>query len=167
VQIAALLGARVIATASSEEKLERVRHMGAQVAVNYAEQDFVSAVLEATDGLGCELILESVGGAVFRQSFKCLATLGKMVIYGIASGELEIIHPRELLFRNQSVIGLHLPAVARKEELSAPAIRELSVWVAEKKLAPVIGHCFPLAEVAEAHRLMESRKSYGKIILIP
>jgi NADPH2:quinone reductase len=108
-----------------------------------------------------------VGGTIFRQSFKCLARLGKMVIYGIASGELEIIHPRELLFRNQSVIGLHLTAVARNEELSAPAIRELSAWVAEKKLLPVIGHRFPLAQAAAAHRLMESRQSYGKIILIP
>jgi NADPH2:quinone reductase len=90
-----------------------------------------------------------------------------MVVYGIASGELEIVHPRELLFKNQSVIGLHLTAVAQNPELSAPAIQDLSRWVAERRLSPAVGHRFPLAQVAEAHRLMESRRSYGKIVLLP
>ena len=78
VQIARLLGLRIIATASSDEKLDRVRAMGAERAINYAHQEFVPAVLEATGGKGCELILESVGGSVFRNSFKCLAVLGKI-----------------------------------------------------------------------------------------
>jgi NADPH:quinone reductase len=167
VQISKLLGLCIIATASSDEKLEKVRAMGADICVNYAEKDFVPVVLEATHGRGCELILESVGGAVFRNSFKCLAVLGKMIVYGIASGELEIVHPRELLFKNQSVIGLHLTAVAQNPELSIPAIKDLSTWVAERRLSPAVGHRFPLVQVAEAHRLMESRQSYGKIVLLP
>jgi NADPH2:quinone reductase len=167
VQISRLLGLRIIATASSDEKLEKVRAMGAEICVNYAREDFVPIVQEATGGRGCELILESVGGSVFRNSFKCLAVLGKMVVYGIASGELEIAHPRELLFKNQSVIGLHLTAVAQNPELSTPALETLSGWVAEQRLTPAVGHRFPLSEVAEAHRLMESRRSYGKIVLFP
>lgn len=167
VQIAKQLGVRVIATASSDEKLEGVRQMGADVLINYARQDFVAVVQDITSGRGCDVVLESVGGQVFRDSFNCLADMGKIVVYGIASGELEIVHPRELLFRNHSVIGLHLAAIARNPEVTLPAVRELSTWVADRKLSPVVGHRFPLSQAVDAHRLMESRRSFGKIILLP
>lgn len=166
-QLGKHLGVRMIATAGSDEKLDLIRRLGAEVAINYRSQDFVPAVLEATSGRGCDVILESVGGQVFRRSFKCLAPMGRMVVYGIASGELEIVHPRELLFKNHSVIGLHLSGVAHDRELTSKAVAELSTWVSERKLEPVVGHRFPLNEAAQAHRLMESRLSVGKIVLLP
>ncbi len=166
-QVARILGVRIFATVGSDEKAERVRQLGADVVINYNQEEFVPIVRKATGGEGVQVIMESVGGNIFRRSFKCLAVMGKMIIYGISSGDLEIAHPRELLFRNHSLIGLHIMALSRRAETAEPAKRDLTRWVSEKRLHPVIGHRFPMAEAAEAQALLESRKSFGKIILLP
>ncbi|MEH7115566.1 NADPH:quinone oxidoreductase family protein [Neobacillus niacini] len=168
VQLAKLFGAgKIIATASSDEKLELARQMGADVLVNYTESNWVEQVLEATGGKGVDVALEMVGGDVFNQTLKCLATFGRLVVFGAASGEQSRMYPGALMARNQSVIGFFLPQIMRKPELLQPSLVELLTYLGEGKLKLTIGGVFPLEEAAEVHRLLQSRKTTGKLVLEP
>lgn len=168
VQLAKIFGAgKIIATASTAEKLELARRMGADVLVNYTESNWVEQVLEATGGKGVDVALEMVGGDVFNQTLKCLATFGRLVVFGAASGEQSKMYPSSLMARNQSVIGFFLPQIMRKPELLQPSLVELLTYLGERKLEITIGGVFPLADAADVHRLLQSRKTIGKIILEP
>jgi NADPH:quinone reductase len=168
VQLAKLFGAgKVIATASSSEKLELARQMGADVLINYSESNWVEQVLEATGGKGVDVALEMVGGDVFQKTLKCLATFGRLVVFGAASGEQSKMYPSSLMARNQSVIGFFLPQIMRKPELLQPSLVELLSYLGEGKLKLTIGGVFPLDEAANVHRLLQSRKTTGKLILEP
>jgi NADPH:quinone reductase len=168
VQLAKLFGAgKVIATASSSEKLELARQMGADVLINYSESNWVEQVLEATGGKGVDVALEMVGGDVFQKTLKCLATFGRLVVFGAASGEQSKMYPSSLMARNQSVIGFFLPQIMRKPELLQPSLVELLSYLGEGKLKLTIGGVFPLEEAANVHRLLQSRKTTGKLILEP
>jgi NADPH:quinone reductase len=168
VQLAKLFGAGlVIATASSSEKLELAREMGADVLVNYTEPDWEQQVLEATGGRGVNVALEMVGGEVFNKTLKCLATFGRLVVFGAASGEPSRLYPAALMGRNQPVIGFFLPQIMRKPELLQPSLVELLTYLGEGKLKLTIGGVYPLEEAANVHRLLQSRKTKGKLILEP
>jgi NADPH:quinone reductase len=168
VQLAKLFGAgKIIATASSSEKLELARQMGADVLVNYTESNWVEQILEATGGKGVDVALEMVGGDVFNKTLKCLATFGRLVVFGAASGEQSRMYPGALMARNQSVIGFFLPQIMRKPELLQPSLVELLTYLGEGKLKLTIGGVFPLEEAANVHRLLQSRKTTGKLILEP
>jgi NADPH:quinone reductase len=168
VQLAKLFGAgKIIATASSSEKLELARQMGADVLVNYTEPNWVEQVLEATGGKGVDVALEMVGGDVFNKTLKCLATFGRLVVFGAASGEQSRMYPSSLMARNQSVIGFFLPQIMRKPELLQTSLVELLSYLGEGRLKLTIGGVFPLEEAADVHRLLQSRKSTGKLILEP
>ncbi|MBT2656141.1 NADPH:quinone oxidoreductase family protein [Bacillus sp. ISL-18] len=168
VQLAKLFGAgKVIATASSEEKLALAREMGADVLINYTEPDWEKQVLEATGGKGVNVALEMVGGEVFNKTVKCLATFGRLVIFGAASGEQSRFYPSSLMARNQSVIGFFLPQIMRKPELLQPSLVELFSYLGQGKLKLTIGGVFPLVEAANVHTLLQSRKTQGKLILEP
>jgi NADPH:quinone reductase len=168
VQLAKLFGAgKIIATASSAEKLELAHQMGADVRVNYTESNWVEQILEATGGKGVDVALEMVGGDVFNKTLKCLATFGRLVVFGAASGEQSKMYPSSLMARNQSVIGFFLPQIMRKPELLQPSLVELLTYLGEDKLKLTIGGVFPLEEAADVHRLLQSRKTTGKLILEP
>jgi NADPH:quinone reductase len=168
VQLAKLFGAgKIIATASSAEKLKLARQMGADVLVNYTESNWVEQVLEATGGKGVDVALEMVGGDVFNKTLKCLATFGRLVVFGAASGLQSKMYPSSLMARNQSVIGFFLPQIMRKPELLQPSLVELLTYLGEGKLKLTIGGVFPLEDAAEVHRLLQSRKTTGKLILEP
>lgn len=168
VQLAKLFGAgKVIATASSEEKLALAREMGADVLINYTEPDWEKQVLEATGGKGVNIALEMVGGEVFNKTVKCLATFGRLVIFGAASGEQSRFYPSSLMARNQSVIGFFLPQIMRKPELLQPSLVELFSYLGQGKLKLTIGGVFPLVEAAKVHTLLQSRMTQGKLILEP
>lgn len=168
VQLAKLFGAgKIIATASSEEKLALAHEMGADVLINYSESDWEQQVLAATGGKGVNLALEMVGGDVFNKTIKCLATFGRLVIFGAASGEQSRFYPSSLMARNQSVIGFFLPQIMRKPELMQPSLVELFTYLGEGKLKLTIGGVFPLEEAAKVHTLLQSRKTQGKLVLVP
>ncbi|WML60258.1 NADPH:quinone oxidoreductase family protein [Neobacillus sp. PS2-9] len=168
VQLAKLFGAgKIIATASSDEKLALAREMGADVLINYTEPEWEQQVLEATDGRGVNVALEMVGGEVFNKTVRCLATFGRLVIFGAASGEQSRFYPSSLMARNQSVIGFFLPQIMRKQELLQPSLVELLTYLGEGKLKLTIGGVFPLEEAAQVHTLLQSRKTQGKLILEP
>ncbi|MBT2679492.1 NADPH:quinone oxidoreductase family protein [Bacillus sp. ISL-35] len=168
VQLAKLLGAgKVIATASNQEKLALAADMGADVLINYTEPGWEEKVLEATGGKGVDVALEMAGGEIFNKTLKCLATFGRLVIYGVASGEQSRFYPSSLMARNQSVIGFFLPQIMRKPALIQSSMAEMLRFISEGHLKLTIGGVYPLGQAAEVHRLLQSRKTKGKLILKP
>ncbi|MEW8971402.1 NADPH:quinone oxidoreductase family protein [Mesobacillus jeotgali] len=168
VQLAKLSGAsKVIATASTEDKLVLAADMGADVLINYTEEGWEEKVLEATEGKGVDVALEMAGGEIFNKTLKCLATFGRLVIYGVASGEQSRFYPSSLMARNQSVIGFFLPQIMRKPALIQSSMAEMLGYLSKGQLKLTIGGVFSLEEAAEVHRLLQSRQTKGKLILKP
>lgn len=169
VQMAKLMGAgTVIATASSQEKLDLAQFLGADVLINYTENDWPEKVREATDGKGADVILEMVGGDEFlRKNLECLAVFGRMVVYGAASGERGTIVPAELMNNCHSVVGFWLIQVASRPDLFVPSLQEMLAWISSGDLQLTIGGRYPLENATEAHDDLEGRKTTGKLILNP
>lgn len=168
VQMAKLLGAgKVIATASTDEKLELARSLGADVLIDYSGDDWPEKVREATDGEGADVILEMVGADFPEKNLECLATFGRMVVYGAASGDRGSIVPAALMNRCHSVVGFWLIPVAQRPGLFAQGLEETLGWIASGDLKLTIGVTYPLEDAAEAHADLEGRKTTGKLILNP
>lgn len=167
VQIARNTGATVIGTASTPEKCALIESLGCQHAINYTEEDFAAAVQRITGGQGCDLVIESVGGAVFDKSLKCLKPRGMLVTLGVASKEPPTVNAVQLLASNWIVAGFHLMAYTADAPAMACAIRDLHTWLMDGKLDVIVGHEFPLADAAEAHRRISARQTSGKVVLIP
>ncbi len=168
VQLAKLLGAgTVIATASSDEKLSHARKLGADHLVNYTQQGWEEKVRELTDGKGVDVALEMVGGEIFQKTLKCLAPFGRLVIFGGASGEEAKLNAGQLMRRNHSVIGFFLPQIIAKPELYQSSFEELLNYVDRGELKLTVGGIYRLAEAAEVHRLLQGRKTIGKLVLVP
>ncbi len=162
VQIAKQKGAKVLGTASSPEKLEKVAALGADVGINYTEADWTDEVLRATAGKGANLIIEMVGGEIGKQNLKCLAIGGTMIVYGAASGEDFQISALSLLGKMQTVQGYNLNfetpanmAKFTKELMTIYGAGNLEIMLQE----------FPLEKAAEAHQAIEGRKTMGKVVL--
>ena len=167
-QIAKLRGARVFGTASTEEKAQLAREAGAEEVILYTREDFEAAVKRLTEGAGVQVIYDSVGKTTFAKGLSCLAPRGMMVLYGQSSGPVGPFDPQVLsrsgsLFLTRPTLAHY---IATRDELVARA-EEVMDWVRQGKLALRIGHEFPLAEAAEAHRQLEARKTTGKVLLIP
>ncbi|WP_293028140.1 NADPH:quinone oxidoreductase family protein [Natronococcus sp.] len=168
VQLASNAGAEVFGTASSEEKLELAADLGCDHPIQYTETDFRETVEAETDGEGVDLVLESVGGDVFDRSLDAMAHFGRMVTFGVASGEPASAENRRLLFENKSVRGFHLGQAAMHDPSRImQAVPELTEGLASGELEVIVGESFPLEEAADAHRYIEERKSSGKVLLKP
>jgi NADPH2:quinone reductase len=168
VQIALARGARVIGTASNAEKCTLIDKLGAK-AVDYTKGDWVAEVKAATNGKGADVILESVGGSVFTRSFhEALAIFGRMVVYGVASGEIESISNREILQSNKTIVGYYLGSYFPKyQDRAGAAAMKLVQLIGQGKVQPVIGKTFSLDQSVEAFNHMQQRKSVGKVIVKP
>jgi NADPH2:quinone reductase len=164
-QIAKLLGLRVVVTASTAEKCAKALALGADAAAGY--EDFETVVRELTNGRGPDICLESIGGDVFQRSLAMLPAFGRLVVYGAAGRAPQPIDTLKLFFRSHSVLGFHLNGIFGRADLLLPSLDTLLDWFTESKLTIQIGHTFPLAEIREAHELLASRQSYGKIVLVP
>jgi NADPH2:quinone reductase len=167
VQMAKLLGAGlVIGTASTAEKLALAKELGADIGVNYHEDDWVEQVKEATGGEGVEIVLEMVGGEIAKRSLECLAPFdGRMVVFGVASGTPAAFTGPELMARNVTLIGYWLAPYFRLPDRIVPATQALMGYLASGNLRIIVGSRFPLAEVAMAHRAMAERRTTGKVVL--
>ena len=166
VQLAKHFGAQVIATAGSETKLELVRELGADVTINYRTEDFVPAVLEATDGRGVDVVWESIGGEVFTRNLDCMAEGGRMVSFGSNSftgmGQINFL---PFWVKNLKLIGWG--GVSNAESRTPEIMEELIALAQAGKLKPVVRYVYRFAEASEAHRLIEERQSIGKVVLTP
>jgi NADPH:quinone reductase len=168
VQLAKQFGAgKVIATASSDEKLALAKKLGADYTINYTEDNWEAEVLDITGGNGVDVALEMAGGEIFRKTLKCLAPFGRLIIYGVASGKQEKFYPSSLMGKNQSVIGFFLPQIMRNQILLQESLQELIGYVMDGKLKLTLGGQYPLVEAAEVHAILQGRQTMGKLILKP
>ncbi|WP_433418396.1 quinone oxidoreductase family protein [Microtetraspora malaysiensis] len=166
VQLAKISGATVIATAGSPAKLEFVRAMGADAAVDYSAADWPERVREAAPG-GVGVVLDSVGGGVLRRSLDLLAPFGRAVVYGAASGEPTDV-PVTSLFALRSVTGFSLLALrAAAPKQAREDVEEAVRYAVEGRLRAALHARLPLAEAAEAHRILEGRSQLGRVLLVP
>lgn len=162
VQLAKLKGAKVIGTASSEEKLNKVIELGADVGIDYTESDWTQQVLDATDGKGADVIIEMVGGELGKRNFECLATKGEMIIYGAASGEDFEISALGLLAKMQTVRGYNLNLETPQN--IAKYTGELMHHLSNGNLKVTVTE-FSLEEATKAHEAIENRQTTGKVVL--
>ncbi|MBV8860720.1 MAG: zinc-binding dehydrogenase, partial [Mycobacterium sp.] len=171
IQIAKALGARVAVTAGSSEKLEFCRELGADITVNYREDDFVARIREVTDGGGADVILDIMGAAYLDRNLDALASDGQLVIIGMQGGITGELNIGKLLGKRARVIGTTLRGRPATGPASKSAVVEAvtsSVWplIAEGRVRPIIGARMPISEAGEAHKLLSSGKVTGKIVLI-
>lgn len=168
IQVARAAGARVISTAGGPEKVEICRKLGAEVAVDYREENFVDAVKEATEGRGADVILDPVGGDVFDLSRRCVAFEGRIIIIGFTSGRIAEAPTNHLLVKNYSVLGLHWGLYNKiMPEIVAETHEALVRLYEEGEIDPLIFKTIPFEEVPEALELLGSRKTYGKLVTCP
>ena len=167
VQIAKAGGARVIGTVSSDEKADVVRKYGADEVINYAQNDFSEETRKITDGKGADLILDAVDKPTVEKGLNCLGPFGHLILYGRAGGVPDPVNLFSLFQKSIKVSGFILYTVSAIPSLHKKGITESLKLMEEGKLKIVVGQTFPLSEAAEAHRHMESRKSVGKLVLIP
>jgi NADPH2:quinone reductase len=165
VQIGKILGVEMYGTSSSEEKIERVKKLGLQNAINYKKQDYEEAIRELTHGEGVDVVLEMLGGEHTAKSVRCLRDFGRVIVYGSATGQRGMFDPGILYAKGASVHGLWLTYLSAKPDLMKQAWEWLSARAAEGHLRPVIGAEFPMEKVGEAYRLLAEGKNFGKVVL--
>ncbi len=168
VQMAKLRGARVIGTVSTEEKAQRAREVGADEVILYTRQDFEAEVKRLTERRGVDVVYDSVGQATFEKSLNCVRPRGLLVLFGQASGPVPPIDPLVLSAKGSLFLTRpHLSHyVATREELLERA-HALFRWIQGGQIRLHIERVFPLAEAAEAHRVLVGRTSMGKLLLVP
>ena len=168
VQLAKRFGAgRVIALASSEEKRELALRLGADAAVDNRAEDLKERIVDANGGERVDVVLEMAGGPTFDAGLSALAPFGRLVTFGIASGESNTVNTRKLMQTSRAVVGFWLMHLfTRPDELRA-GIEELLTAVAAGDLEVVVGGVYPLAEVGRAHEDLQARRTQGKLLLDP
>lgn len=168
IQVAARLGARVFTTEGSAEKCAALVDLGAERAIDYAEEDFVAVVKEATGGKGADVILDIVGGDYVKRNIACLNRDGRLVNIAFRKGSKVEIDLMPVMLKRLTLTGstLRVQSNARKAEI-ATALREI-VWprIAAGEIRPIVHCALPLAEAGEGHRIMESASHIGKIMLV-
>jgi NADPH:quinone reductase len=168
IQLAKQAGATVISTASSDEKLERLKELGLDHGINYASESFVERTRELTDGRGADLVLDSIGGQNLVDSIGALAYRGTLVSVGVAGRAGSSVEARDLWAQNTTLRGVFLGGAMIAEYPRVHAmIAELLDRVARGELRVEIDRTFPLAEAAGAHAYIESRQAFGRVVMTP
>jgi NADPH2:quinone reductase len=165
VQIGRILGVEMYGTSSSDIKLARVKELGLQHGINYKQQDYEEVVKNLTRGEGVDAVFEMLGGEHTAKSLRCLRDFGRVIQYGTATGKPPQLDVRALYAKSASVQGLWLTYLSQKREIMDPAWKQLSEWIAQRKLAPVIGQIFPLERAVEGYKSLQEGKNYGKVVL--
>lgn len=167
VELGHLMGARVIAAAGSDEKLEIPRKYGADELVNYNKVKLRDAVKDLTGGNGADVIYDAVGGDAFDEAIRCINWLGRLLVIGFAAGRIPSLPANLALLKGCDVRGVFYGAWrAREPQGAAQNFRELLDWFARGKLKPHISMTFPLEKAADAMNALLSRKATGKVILL-
>jgi len=167
IQVARALGSRVACTAGSAEKLAACRELGAELTINYREQDFADAVLEFTDGHGADVILDIVGASYLARNVHALATGGRLIVIGLQSGSNGDMDLGQLMRKRATVRGSTLRSRPPTEKAAIVARTREDLWprVSAGQIRPVIHKVLALDQAAEAHREMDSSRHIGKILL--
>ena len=168
VQLAKLFGAKqVIGLASDGAKCAKARQLGADEAIEYTDPTWARTVRRLTSGRGADLLLEMTGGVTLSRALQALAPFGRMVVYGQASRQAVHIDAQRLVVPNHSITGFYLGAYIDRQHLIQSTLEELIGYVLDERLELQVGAVLPLARASEAHRLLEGRKTTGKVVLQP
>jgi NADPH2:quinone reductase len=166
VQVGKVLGATVIATSGSDEKLAVVKQNGADHTINYTD-GFRDRVKELTDGRGADVIYDPIGAEVFDESMRCLNWGARILILGFVGGRPALAKTNHLLIKGASAVGVRLGGFNDFEpETAADNLRVLAEWAAAGKIAPHVSHTFPLEKAADALQAIVDRKVIGKCVLV-
>eukprot|EP01116_Phalansterium_solitarium_P014163 TRINITY_DN31705_c0_g1_i1.p1 TRINITY_DN31705_c0_g1~~TRINITY_DN31705_c0_g1_i1.p1 ORF type:complete len:369 (-),score=80.21 TRINITY_DN31705_c0_g1_i1:105-1130(-) len=166
VQVAKLLGASVIAGVSSDDKLNVVKELGADFAVNYAKHDLRDKVMEFTSGKGADVIYDPVGGDVFDQCVRCVASEGRLLVIGFASGRIPTLPANLPLVKGFSLVGVRAGFSMQKHpHLAMEMFQQLTSWTSDGKLTPRVSFAYQPQRAKEALRLMAERKVTGKAVI--
>ncbi|MEU8938031.1 NAD(P)H-quinone oxidoreductase [Streptomyces goshikiensis] len=167
IQLAKAIGAKVAVTAGGPEKLARCRELGADVLIDYREQDFVAELRAATDGAGADVILDIVGAKYLGRNLDALAVNGRLAVIGLQGGVKGELNLGALLAKRAAITATSLRARPLGEKAAIVAAVREHVWplVSTGRVAPVVHAAFPMQDAAEAHRVMESSSHVGKLLL--
>lgn len=180
-QLARHLGAETFATVGSAEKFAIAKEQGADHIINYRTEDFASVAREVTRGYGIDVVMDSIGGSVFRKSWKLLAPMGRYVLFGFAAVtgprsvprlqalyeylQVPRIFPPAIVSRNVSLMGFNLYMLTHKVEYFRGLIGDIMALAKRSIVKPVLGAVFPFEKMIDAHAFLQSRKSFGKVIV--
>jgi putative PIG3 family NAD(P)H quinone oxidoreductase len=167
IQLARAVGARIAVTAATSDKLEACRTLGAEVLINYREQDFVEVLAQATHGRGADVILDNIGAKYLARNVGALAVNGRLVIIGLQGGVKAELDISTLLRKCAAVIATSLRGRPLSEKAAIVAAVREHVWplIETGEVKPVVHRAFPLAQAADAHRELEAGTSIGKVLL--
>jgi NADPH2:quinone reductase len=168
VEIGKAIGARVIAAASTDEKLAVCKAHGADLLINYSTQDLRAAIKDATGGLGPDVIYDPVGGIYAEPAFRSIAWRGRYLVVGFANGEIPKLPANLMLLKGASMVGVFWGDFVRREpQANAAAMRQMMGWVAEGKLRPLVSARYSLADTAQAFNALAARQATGKVVIEP
>lgn len=167
IQVARAFGAKVFVTAGSEDKCRQCKKLGAQLAVNYRERDFVAEVLQATESNGVDVILDMIGGDYIPRNLKALAPYGRHVSIAMQRGRTAEMDIFQVMSKRLTLTGstLRPQSVAVKGAIAAALKKQVWPLISKKKIRPVVDRVFPLAEAQAAHDYLEAGAHFGKVIL--
>jgi NADPH:quinone reductase-like Zn-dependent oxidoreductase len=165
VQIGRQLGIETYGTASSDEKINRLRELGLDHAINYKEEDYEPRIAELTGGEGVDAVFDSLGGEHTAKSLRCCAFLGRVILFGNSSGERPKFDTMAMYSRSCSAHGLWLSKLSHNVPLMTQALESMGPWLESGAIRPVVGAVLPLSETAEAHRMLLERRNFGKVVL--
>ncbi|TLP76188.1 NADPH:quinone oxidoreductase family protein [Pseudomonas nitroreducens] len=166
VEIGKAMGAKVIAAASSEAKLEVAKAAGADVLINYSEGSLKDKLKELTGGQGVDVIYDPVGGDLFEEAFRSIAWNGRMLVVGFASGTIPSLPANLTLLKGASLVGVFWGSFAQRQpQDNAANFQQLFAWFAEGKIKPLVSQTFPLEKAADAINHLGQRKAVGKVVV--
>jgi NADPH2:quinone reductase len=166
IQLGKASGAFVIATAGGKEKIKICQELGADLVIDYLNEDFVEVVKKETNGRGADVIFDPVGGEIFDRSRKCIAFDGRILVIGFAGGEIPSIPANHVLIKNYSIVGVHWGLFNRKTpELVFKEHEELMALYEQGKIKPLIYKEYDFDLVPEALNLLATRKTWGKVVI--
>jgi putative PIG3 family NAD(P)H quinone oxidoreductase len=167
IQLAIAFGARVAVTSGSAAKLERCRQLGAEIAINYRDEDFVAGIKEATGGRGADVILDIMGASYLARNIEALAPAGRLAIIGQQGGRRAELDLGALMGKRAAILSTSLRARPASEKAAIVASTRKHVWplIADGRIRPVVDRVLPITEAAQAHRVIEAGEHFGKIVL--
>jgi NADPH2:quinone reductase len=165
VQLGRLMGFETFGTASSDEKLERLRDLGLNHPINYAREDYEQKIKELTGGEGVDVVFDSLAGEHTAKSLRCCGFLGRVVLFGSSSGERPKFDTLAMYEKSLSAHGLWLSRLSKNRPLLDRALASMQPWIESGQLKPVIGAKFPFEAAAESFRLLLGRRNFGKVVL--
>ncbi|MEU8919279.1 MULTISPECIES: NAD(P)H-quinone oxidoreductase [Streptomyces] len=167
IQLAKAVGARVAVTAGGPEKLARCAELGADILIDYREQDFVQEIRKATDGTGADVILDIIGAKYLQRNVKALAVSGRLAIIGLQGGVKAELNLAALMAKRAAITGAGLRARPLNEKAAIVAAVREHVWplIANGQVRPIVDRVIPMADAAEAHRVVDASAHVGKVVL--